>query len=84
MYDFSGLFFVKFGEGDFLFSLIWINTDYHDKQSQKPSGCNLPPYHRQAYLKDREASGISQSERITIRAQENIQELEFFSQNGKF
>ena len=33
MYDFSGLFFVKFGEGDFLFSLIWINTDYHDKQS---------------------------------------------------
>jgi len=34
-YDFSALFFVKFGEGDFLFSLIWINTEYHDQQAKE-------------------------------------------------
>ncbi|MDI6691518.1 MAG: hypothetical protein QME50_06630 [Candidatus Bathyarchaeota archaeon] len=34
-YDFSALFFVKFGEGDFLFSLIWINTKYHDQKAKE-------------------------------------------------
>jgi len=35
MYDFSALFFVKFGEGDFLFSFIWINTEYHDQHAKE-------------------------------------------------
>ena len=34
-YDFSSLIFVKFGEGDFLFSLIWINTRYHNQQAKE-------------------------------------------------
>lgn len=34
-YDMSGLLFVKYGEGDFLFSLIWINTAYHNQQARE-------------------------------------------------
>lgn len=35
MHDFSGMFFVKFGEGDFLFSLLWINAEYHNQQAKE-------------------------------------------------
>jgi len=34
-YDMSALFFVKFGEGIFLFSLLWINTAYHNQQARE-------------------------------------------------
>jgi len=34
-YDMSALFFVKFGEGNFLFSLIWLNTAYHNQQARE-------------------------------------------------
>jgi len=34
-HEMSGLFFVKYGEGDFLFSLIWINTAYHNQQARE-------------------------------------------------
>ena len=34
-YDMSALFFVNFGDGAFLFSLIWINTAYHNQQARE-------------------------------------------------
>lgn len=34
-YNMSALFFVKYGEGDFLFSLIWVNTTYHNQQAKE-------------------------------------------------
>jgi hypothetical protein len=43
-YDFSALFFVKLGEGEFLFSLIWINARYHNQQAKeaiRDAICNL-------------------------------------------
>jgi len=33
-YDMSALFFVKYGEGDFLISLIWINDPTHTQQAK--------------------------------------------------
>ena len=35
VYEMSTLFFVKYGEGDFLFSLIWINATYHNHQARE-------------------------------------------------
>jgi len=34
-YDMSALFFLKYGEGDFLLSLIWINATYHNQQTRE-------------------------------------------------
>ena len=34
IYDMSALIFVKYGEGDFLFSLIWINDPAHSQQAK--------------------------------------------------